>query len=34
LAEQSGGWWEDLPAGTFADQGTNVNVALLIINKD
>lgn len=23
--------WEDLPAGTFADQGTNVNTALLVI---
>lgn len=31
LAEDSGGWWEDLPAGTFADQGTNVNTALLVI---
>jgi protein-L-isoaspartate O-methyltransferase len=31
LAEQSGGYWEDLPAGTFADQGTNVNTAMLVI---
>ena len=31
LAERSGGWWEDLPAGTFAEQGTNVNTALLVI---
>ena len=31
LAENSGGWWEDLPAGTFASQGTNVNSALLVI---
>jgi protein-L-isoaspartate O-methyltransferase len=25
-------YWEDLPAGSFSDQGTNVNVALLVIN--
>ena len=25
-------YWEDLPPGSFSDQGTNVNVALLIIN--
>lgn len=25
--------WEELPAGSFKEQGTNVNVALLIINK-
>lgn len=31
LAENSGGWWEDLPEGTFKDQGTNVNTALLVI---
>jgi protein-L-isoaspartate O-methyltransferase len=31
LAENSGGWWEDLPAGTFSEQGTNVNTALLVI---
>jgi protein-L-isoaspartate O-methyltransferase len=31
LAENSGGWWEDLPAGTFKEQGTGVNVALLVI---
>jgi phospholipid N-methyltransferase len=31
LAENSGGWWEDLPAGTFKEQGTGVNVALLLI---
>lgn len=31
LAENSGGWWEELPAGTFAEQGTNVNTALLVI---
>jgi 16S rRNA G1207 methylase RsmC len=31
MAEESGGWWEDLPAGTFEEQGTGVNVALLLI---
>jgi protein-L-isoaspartate O-methyltransferase len=31
LAEGSGGWWEDLPEGTFKEQGTNVNTALLLI---
>lgn len=31
LAENSGGFWEDLPAGTFNHQGTNVNTALLVI---
>ena len=25
--------WEDLPAGSFKNQGTNVNTALLVINK-
>lgn len=25
--------WEDLPAGSFKDQGTNVNTALLVIRK-
>ncbi len=25
--------WEDLPAGTFAAQGTNVNVALLVMER-
>jgi protein-L-isoaspartate O-methyltransferase len=33
LAENSGGWYEDLPAGTFAGQGTNVNTALLLIEN-
>ena len=33
LAENSGGWYEDLPAGTFASQGTNVNTALLLIQN-
>jgi len=31
LAEDSGGWWEDLPAGSFKSAGTGVNVALLVI---
>lgn len=31
LAENSGGYYEPLPAGTFSEQGTNVNVALLVI---
>lgn len=26
-------YWEDLPEGTFASQGTNVNVALLVIDR-
>lgn len=25
--------WEDLPAGTFADEGTNVNAALIVIQN-
>ena len=31
LAEESGGFYEPLPAGTFKDKGTNVNTALLVI---
>lgn len=31
LVDESGGEWEDLPAGTFKDSGTNVNTALLTI---
>lgn len=31
MAQGSGGWWEDLPAGSFASEGTNVNVAMLLI---
>lgn len=31
LAEDSGGFWEDLPDGSFSDSGTNVRAALLII---
>lgn len=26
--------WEDLPAGTFANTGTQVNTALVVIDKD
>jgi len=33
LAENSRGWYEELPAGTFASQGTNVNTALLLIEN-
>lgn len=33
MAENSGGTWEDLPQGTFANQGTGVNTALLVIEK-
>ena len=33
LAENSGGFWEDLPAGTFKEAGTNVNTALLVIEN-
>ena len=29
-AEESGGTWEDLPAGSFKEQGTAVNVAMLV----
>lgn len=31
LAEQSGGYWEDLPVGSFSEQGTNVNTAMVVI---
>jgi len=31
LANDSGGWYESLPDGTFKDKGTNVNTALLVI---
>ena len=31
IAEASGGYYEPLPAGTFAEAGTGVNVALLVI---
>lgn len=31
IAEESGGWWEELPAGSFKEAGTNVNVAMLVI---
>lgn len=32
LAEQHGGTWEALPAGTFAESGTNVNTAILTMH--
>ena len=31
IAENSGGFWEGLPQGTFKDKGTNVNTALIVI---
>jgi protein-L-isoaspartate O-methyltransferase len=31
LAEGSGGWWESLPEGSFAEHGTAVRVAMLVI---
>lgn len=33
LAEASGGFYEPLPAGTFAEAGTNVNTALVLIRR-
>ncbi|MDX9789011.1 MAG: DUF3560 domain-containing protein [Desulfobacterales bacterium] len=33
LAEESGGYWLDLPTGSFASAGTNVNVAMLVIEN-
>lgn len=33
LAEKSGGYWEELPPGTFANQGTAVSVSMLIIES-
>lgn len=33
VAESSGGWWEDLPAGSFTSSGTNVNSALVVIER-
>lgn len=33
LVESSGGTWEDLPAGSFKEQGTNVNTALIVIDN-
>ena len=33
LAENSGGFWEDLPAGTFKNAGTMVNTALLVYKR-
>lgn len=34
LAEDTGGTYEPLPAGTFEAQGTSVNVALLVIENE
>ena len=31
LAEDSGGFFESLPQGSFKQSGTNVNVAILVI---
>jgi hypothetical protein len=33
LAEEHGGTFEPLPEGTFAEEGTNVRVALLVVEK-
>lgn len=33
MVEKHGGEWEDLPAGTFKEQGTGVNTALIVLNK-
>ena len=33
LAEDSGGFWESLPEGTFLNEGTNVRTALLVIEN-
>lgn len=32
MAEDSGGWWEELPDGTFKSEGTRVDTALLCID--
>ena len=32
LVDESGGEWEDLPAGTFRESGTNVSTALITIH--
>jgi hypothetical protein len=29
-----GGDWEELPAGTFKDKGTNVNTVLITVTKE
>ena len=34
LIERMKGQWEDLPAGSFAEQGTNVNTVILRVYKD
>jgi protein-L-isoaspartate O-methyltransferase len=33
IAEESGGYYEPLPEGSFAESGTNVNVAMLVIER-
>ena len=33
LVDSTGGTWEDLPAGTFAAEGTGVNTTLLVLNS-
>jgi protein-L-isoaspartate O-methyltransferase len=33
LAEESGGWWKDLPADSFKEAGTNVSTAMLVIEN-
>lgn len=33
LVEATGGTWEDLPEGTFKNQGTMVNTAMIVINQ-
>lgn len=32
FADELGASWEQLPAGSFADQGTNVNVAMIVVD--
>lgn len=33
MAEASGGYWEDLPAGSFESSGTGVNAAIVVIEN-
>lgn len=33
MVEEHGGTWEDLPDGSFAQAGTNVRVALLVVDR-
>jgi hypothetical protein len=32
LVQRLGGTWENLPAGSFSEQGTGVNVAMLVVD--